>query len=129
MPVSFLGAPRTLYVPPSIHWRAAPAVSALVYRLTISGRLPPALAHGGLGGCSGAAHHPGQPNPPAVAGEDVAIEAGGSDRILDPVGHLADREPEHPVSIPRVLRPDGVQGPKAGRGDGHHGALALLVGL
>ena len=35
------------------------------------GRLPPTLAHGGLGGCSGAAHHPGQPNPPAVAGEDV----------------------------------------------------------
>ena len=30
------GSPRTLYVPPSIHWRAAPAVSALVYRLTIS---------------------------------------------------------------------------------------------
>ena len=32
MPVSFLGAPRTLYVPPTIHWRAAPAVSADFHR-------------------------------------------------------------------------------------------------
>ena len=64
------------------------------------GRLPPTLSHGGLGGCSGAAHHPGQPNPPAVAGEGVTLKPRGLAGRLDPVGHLADREPEHPVSIP-----------------------------
>ena len=130
MPVSFLGAPRTLYVPPSIHWRAAPAVSALVYRLTISADF----------------HRPwrmvvsvGAPAPLIIRASPTlplwpektspSKPRGSAGRILDPVGHLADREPEHPVSIPRVLRPDGVQDPKAGRGDGHHGALALLVGL
>ena len=38
---------------------------------------------------TGPAHHPGQSHPAAVAGEDAALEAGGTAGRLDPVGHLA----------------------------------------
>ena len=79
------------------------------------------------GPCGGPAGHA---DTPAVAAEEFPVgKTRGPGDHLHPSGDLRLRQPEHLHPTANVRRPDGVQCPHGGGGDGHHGALGLGVGL
>ena len=68
---------------------------------------------------------PGHAHPPAVAAEELPIgKTRGFGNGLHPPGDLRFRQPEHLLMAANTHRPDGVQGPHGGGGDGHHGPAA-----
>ena len=72
----------------------------------------------------------GHADAPAVPAEELPVgQTGGFGDDLHPPGDLRLRQPEHLHLTTHARRPDGVQGPHGGGGDGHYGALGFGVGL